>query len=116
MLRELPSGLVLGAILGLIGAIRITVWQALGLFDYGPHWMLVALTIATALVGIVTFGSLVPFIAKRIDLSGSRDGLCAVRGDAGRRDGDRHLLHGRMRDPERNAAVTDRPSLREKWL
>ncbi len=70
MLRELPSGLVLGAILGVIGAIRITVWQALGLFDYGPHWMLIALTIATALVGIVTFGSLVgsilPFIAKRL--------------------------------------------------
>ncbi len=70
MLRELPSGIVLGAILGVIGAIRITVWQAFGLFDYGPHWMLIALTIATALVGIVTFGSLVgsilPFIAKRL--------------------------------------------------
>ena len=70
MLRELPSGIVLGAILGVIGAIRITVWQVFGLFDYGPHWMLIALTIATALVGIVTFGSLVgsilPFIAKRL--------------------------------------------------
>ena len=70
MLRELPSGLTLGAILGIIGAIRITVWQAFGLFDYGPHWKLIALTIATALVGIVTFGSLVgsilPFIAKRL--------------------------------------------------
>ena len=67
MLRELPSGIVLGAILGVIGAIRITVWQVFGLFDYGPHWMLIALTIATALVGIVTFGSLIgsirPFIA-----------------------------------------------------
>ena len=70
LLRELPSGLVLGAILGVIGAIRISVWQGLGLFDYGPHWMLIALTIATALVEIVTFGSLVgsilPFIAKRL--------------------------------------------------
>jgi magnesium transporter len=70
MLRELPSGLMLGAILGAIGFIRIVVWQLLGLFDYGTHWMLIALTIATSLVGIVTFGSLagslLPFIAKRL--------------------------------------------------
>jgi magnesium transporter len=70
LLRELPSGLALGAILGAIGALRITVWQLLGLFDYGPHWPLIALTIALALVGIVTFGSLsgsiLPFIAKRL--------------------------------------------------
>jgi len=70
LLRELPSGIALGVILGLLGALRITVWQNLGLFDYGPHWKLVTLTIASALVCIVTFGSLVgsllPFIAKRL--------------------------------------------------
>jgi magnesium transporter len=70
VLRELPSGMALGAILGGLGAVRITVWQAVGLFDYGPHWRLIALTIAVALVGIVTFGSLVgsmlPFAAKRL--------------------------------------------------
>jgi magnesium transporter len=69
-LRELPTGLTLGAILGLLGIIRITVWQKLGLFDYGEHWLLVACTVGAALVGIVTFGSLVgsmlPFILKRI--------------------------------------------------
>ncbi|MHC2438031.1 magnesium transporter [Bradyrhizobium sp. USDA 4451] len=68
--RELPTGIVLGAILGLIGIIRITLWQTLGLFDYGPHWVLVAATVGVALVGIVTFGSLcgsmLPFILKRI--------------------------------------------------
>ncbi|MHC2334542.1 magnesium transporter [Bradyrhizobium sp. USDA 4454] len=68
--RELPTGIVLGAILGLIGIIRITLWQTLGLFDYGPHWVLVAATVGAALVGIVTFGSLcgsmLPFILKRI--------------------------------------------------
>ena len=37
-LRELPTGVTLGAILGLFGIIRITVWQKLGLFDYGEHW------------------------------------------------------------------------------
>ena len=70
MLRELPTGIVLGAILGVIGATRITVWQVLGLFDYGLHWRLIALTIAVTLVGIVTFGSLtgsiLPFILKRL--------------------------------------------------
>ena len=69
-LRELPTGLTLGAILGLIGVIRITVWQNLGIFDYGEHWVLVACTVGAALVGIVTFGSLagsmLPFILKRM--------------------------------------------------
>src|SRR5580700_7410500 len=44
-LRELPTGLALGAILGLIGIIRITLWQTLGFFDYGEHWILVAITV-----------------------------------------------------------------------
>jgi magnesium transporter len=69
-LRELPSGLVLGAMLGAVGMIRIVLWQYLGLYDYGPYWHLIALTIGLALVGIVTFGSLtgsmLPFILKRI--------------------------------------------------
>lgn len=68
--RELPTGMTLGAILGIIGIVRITLWQTLGLFDYGPHWQLVALTVGAALIGIVTFGSLsgsmLPFILKRI--------------------------------------------------
>jgi magnesium transporter len=69
-LRELPTGLTLGAILGLIGIARITLWQTLGIFDYGEHWILVAITVGAALVGIVTFGSLAgsmrPFILQRI--------------------------------------------------
>lgn len=69
-LRELPTGLMLGAILGVIGIARIALWQTLGIFDYGEHWILVAITVGTALVGIVTFGSLtgsmLPFVLKRI--------------------------------------------------
>lgn len=69
-LRELPTGLTLGAILGVIGMIRIVAWQELGFYDYGEHWVLIALTVGTALVGIVTFGSMagsmLPFILKRI--------------------------------------------------
>src|SRR6185312_12689533 len=44
-MRELPSGLVLGSMLGLVGVARITLWQHLGLYDYGPHWHLIAATI-----------------------------------------------------------------------
>jgi magnesium transporter len=69
-MRELPTGLVLGAILGVIGIVRIEVWQHLHLFDYGVHYHLVALTVGFALIGIVCFGSLagsmLPFVLKRV--------------------------------------------------
>jgi magnesium transporter len=69
-LRELPTGMTLGAILGVIGMVRIALWQKLGIFDYGEHWVLVAVTVGAALVGIVTFGSLagsmLPFVLKRM--------------------------------------------------
>jgi magnesium transporter len=69
-LRELPTGLALGAILGVIGVVRITLWQRLGIFDYNPHWQLIATTIGLSLIGIVTFGSLagsmLPFILRRL--------------------------------------------------
>ncbi len=70
ILRELPSGLVLGSILGAIGVARIAIWQWLGFYDYGAHWMLIAATVGGALIGIVTFGSLMgsmlPFLLKRL--------------------------------------------------
>ncbi|WP_394035278.1 magnesium transporter [Xanthobacter albus] len=69
-IRELPTGIVLGAILGVIGIIRIVVWQEAGIFDYGEYWKLLAVTIGASLVGIVTFGSmagsLLPFALKRL--------------------------------------------------
>jgi magnesium transporter len=69
-LRELPTGLVLGALLGVIGVIRITLWQQLGIFNYEPRWQLVAATVGVSLVGIVTFGSLagsmLPFVLRRL--------------------------------------------------
>jgi magnesium transporter len=72
MIREIPMGLVLGAILGVLGVIRIAVWQRAGLFDYGAHWELVAITVASTLVGIVTFGSvtgaMLPFALKKLGL------------------------------------------------
>ena len=69
MLRELPSGLMLGVILGMMGIARILIWQNLGIAHY-PHPNLLALTIGVALVGVVTFGSLagsmLPFILQRL--------------------------------------------------
>src|SRR6202048_3060158 len=69
-LREIPNGLALGAMLGLVGIVRISLWQNLGFYDYGEHWMLIALTVGATLVGIVMFGSLtgsmLPFILQRV--------------------------------------------------
>ncbi len=69
-LRELPSGIALGTILGTVGVIRILLWQEIGWYNYGPHYLLVALTVGIALVGVVAFGSLagsmLPFILRRL--------------------------------------------------
>ncbi|WP_454848793.1 magnesium transporter [Rhizobium binxianense] len=71
-LRELPTGMVLGAILGLVGFVRVVFWQMAGLYDYGPHWQLVGVTVFATLVGIVTFGSLcgsmLPFLLQKLKL------------------------------------------------
>jgi magnesium transporter len=67
-LRELPAGVALGVLLGGIGIARIVTWQLLGFYDYGAHWILVALAVGFALVGVVTFGSLagsmLPFVLR----------------------------------------------------
>ncbi|HET8532099.1 MAG TPA: magnesium transporter [Methylomirabilota bacterium] len=69
-MREVPAGLALGAILGVIGLSRITTWQLLGFYDYGPHWWLIGVTVGAALVGVVMFGSLagsmLPFVLRRV--------------------------------------------------
>ncbi len=67
--REFASGIALGGILAVIGLLRILVWQ--GLFGiYGTHYLLIAFTVASSLVGVVTFGtlagSLLPFVLRRL--------------------------------------------------
>jgi magnesium transporter len=68
--RELPVGLALGAALGVLGLLRIVVWQAAGWYDYGPHYVLIAVAVMISLLGVVAFGSLVgsmlPFLLRRI--------------------------------------------------
>lgn len=66
--RELTAGLALGIILATIGAVRVIAWQ--GLFhSYGEHYLLIAATVATSLVGVVTWGtlagSMLPFVIRR---------------------------------------------------
>ncbi len=70
--KELLSGLLLGAILGVIGLARIAVWEKTGLYDYGPYWPWVALSVSSSLVLIVMWGtlagSMIPFLLKRAGL------------------------------------------------
>jgi len=75
MRREILSGLVLGAILGTIGFLRITLWSILmhhGIMTdiYGFHWFLIALTVSFSLVGVVLWGSfsgsMLPILLKKL--------------------------------------------------
>ena len=69
MRREILVGLALGAILACIGFLRISVWSAFSPI-YGPHWLLVAMTVAAALIGVVLWGtligSLLPMVLRRL--------------------------------------------------
>ena len=68
-MRELPSGLALGGILGVVGFVRVVLWQAFGWYDYGSHAVGIGITVGIALLGVVTFGnlagSMLPFVLKR---------------------------------------------------
>jgi magnesium transporter len=69
--REIPTGVVLGAILAVVGFCRIMAWQAIW-HSYGAHYVLLAVTVACSLVSVVLFGtlagSMLPFILRTIRL------------------------------------------------
>jgi magnesium transporter len=69
--REIIVGVLLGALLGVIGLLRIVLWPARAAL-YGEHYLLIAATIGCALVGVVLFGNLVgamlPFVLRRLRL------------------------------------------------
>ena len=69
--REIATGLALGCLLGVIGLIRIVLWQAINPI-YTEHYVLVGLTVSVSLIGVVLFGtiagSMLPFILRRLGL------------------------------------------------
>jgi len=69
--REVAAGLALGTILGIIGVSRILLWHTVR-GTYGPHYLIVALTIGCSLIGVVLFGttagSMLPFVLRRCAL------------------------------------------------
>ena len=69
--KEIVTGLYLGLILGIIGFARVTTWH---LFTdiYGPHWLLIAITIGIAVFSVVLWGtimgSMMPLFLKKLGL------------------------------------------------
>jgi magnesium transporter len=67
--RELAAGLALGGLLGAVGFVRIAAWSSFTSL-YGPHWLLIGMTVGVALVGVVLWGALVgsmlPFALRRL--------------------------------------------------
>jgi magnesium transporter len=66
--REFSVGLALGCILAVVGLLRVVFWQ-LAFKTYGPYFLLIAATVAIAVVGVVLWGTLVgsflPFVLRR---------------------------------------------------
>jgi len=69
--RELAVGLMLGSILGVIGALRVGAWEAV-FGTYGANWLVLALAVGISVLGVVAWGSLVgallPFVLKKLRL------------------------------------------------
>jgi magnesium transporter len=66
--RELLSGLLLGAVLGIIGFTRVMLWNQI-FHTYGEHGALIATTVGLSLVGVVLWGtiagSMLPIVLKK---------------------------------------------------
>lgn len=69
--RELGAGLSLGVILGLIGLVRILIWQQWEP-SFSEHYVLIGITVGLSLVSVVVLGtlsgSMLPFLLRRIGL------------------------------------------------
>lgn len=88
--REILQGLMLGAVLGIIGFIRVIVWAKIIPGVYGNHEVLIAFTVGFSLIGVVLWGTLsgsmlpiaikklkgdpavssAPFVATLVDVTG----------------------------------------------
>ncbi|UCF68320.1 MAG: magnesium transporter [Acidobacteriota bacterium] len=67
--REVLTGLGLGAILAVLGLLRVVLGEALG-HSYGEHYFALGLTVALSLVGVVLWGtlmgSMLPFLMRKL--------------------------------------------------
>lgn len=67
--REIRTGLILGAILGSIGFFRILLWPSRST-QYGEHYMIIAVTVAVSVMGVVLWGalagSMLPLVLSRL--------------------------------------------------
>jgi magnesium transporter len=71
--REILMGLALGLLLGTITTLRVIVWGAAGAYRHDPaggHYVLIGVTVALTVVGSVgcgtLWGSMLPFLLKKI--------------------------------------------------
>jgi len=71
MKREIVTGFILGLILGVVGFIRIALWQYFS-GVYGPYWMSIGFVVMFSLIGVVLWGtlsgSMLPLLLKRLKL------------------------------------------------
>jgi magnesium transporter len=69
MRREIISGLMLGSILGLIGFLRVILWNYV-FHTYGEHTVLIGATVGFSLIGVVLWGtvsgSMLPIVLKKL--------------------------------------------------
>ncbi len=76
-MRELASGLALGALLAIVGFVRILIWQFTfhsakdpSQGYYGQYYLIIAAAVTMSVIAIATWGtlagSLLPFLLKRV--------------------------------------------------
>jgi magnesium transporter len=78
MRKEVLSGLALGSVLGAVAFCRIVIWALVAQrygqdpFPYSPHYVLVAVAVTLAVMGVVLWGtisgSMFPLLLKRVGL------------------------------------------------
>lgn len=70
MRREIISGLLLGAVLGMIGFSRIIVWNAIFPNLYGGHYLMIGFAVGLSLLCVVLLGtltgSMLPILLKKL--------------------------------------------------
>lgn len=68
--REIISGILLGAVLGILGFFRVAIWHSIIPNVYGPHWAMIGATVGFSLIGVVLWGtltgSMLPILLKKL--------------------------------------------------